>query len=156
MFFLIDGHNLIPKIPGMSLESLDDELGLIKQLQIYCRISRDSVEVFFDRAAPGQAGTKNHGVVKVHFIPLGTPADDAIIRRLQTAGSKAQNWTVVTSDRRIRAEAHAHHAHILSSDEFSKKMMTTLERSGSGSGGKIDREETPSGVEEWLKKFNQK
>ena len=72
MFFLIDGHNLIPKIPGMSLESLDDELGLIKQLQIYCRISRDSVEVFFDRAAPGQAGTKNHGVVKVHFIPLGT------------------------------------------------------------------------------------
>ena len=30
---IIDGHNLIPKVRGLSLQRLDDELELIQKLQ---------------------------------------------------------------------------------------------------------------------------
>ncbi len=56
MLILIDGHNLIPKIPGMSLADLDDENQLIPLLQTYCRKRRNTVEVYFDRAPVGRAG----------------------------------------------------------------------------------------------------
>ena len=36
MPYLIDGHNLIPKL-GLRLESLDDEMELIAILQEFCR-----------------------------------------------------------------------------------------------------------------------
>lgn len=37
---LIDGHNLIPKIHGLSLKMLDDEMELIQILSEYARLSR--------------------------------------------------------------------------------------------------------------------
>ncbi len=39
---IIDGHNLIPKVRGLSLQRLDDELELIQKLQTYCRVRRKS------------------------------------------------------------------------------------------------------------------
>ena len=33
MSYLIDGHNLIPKIPGLTLRQMDDENELIEILQ---------------------------------------------------------------------------------------------------------------------------
>ena len=50
MPYLIDGHNLIPKIPGLSLEMLDDEDRLIELLQEFARVRRQRIEVFFDQA----------------------------------------------------------------------------------------------------------
>ena len=40
MGYLIDGHNLIPKIPGMSLRMEDDEQELIQLLQDFSRYKR--------------------------------------------------------------------------------------------------------------------
>ena len=53
MPLIIDGHNLIPKIPGLSLQAIDDETQLVELLGEYCRLSRRQVEVFFDNAPPG-------------------------------------------------------------------------------------------------------
>ena len=37
MPYLIDGHNLIPKVRGLSLQSMDDEMELVELLQEFCR-----------------------------------------------------------------------------------------------------------------------
>jgi hypothetical protein len=48
MPYLIDGHNLIPKL-GLRLDSMDDEQELVVILQEYARLERKKqVEVYFD------------------------------------------------------------------------------------------------------------
>ncbi|HSQ39873.1 MAG TPA: hypothetical protein VLM78_06910, partial [Anaerolineales bacterium] len=81
MPYLIDGHNLIPKL-GLRLDSMDDEMELTAILQEFCRLERKQVEVYFDGAPTPHAGTRKLGTVTAHFVPLGTTADDAIRRRL--------------------------------------------------------------------------
>ena len=53
MPFIVDGHNLIPKVPGLNLQDMEDELQLVELLQEFCRINRKQVEVYFDNAPPG-------------------------------------------------------------------------------------------------------
>jgi len=42
---IIDGHNLVPKIPGLHLKDEDDEVRLIELLQEYCRLARRQAEL---------------------------------------------------------------------------------------------------------------
>ena len=113
MTYLIDGHNLVPKLPGMSLQHLDDEQQLVTLLQQFCLRQRRRVVVYFDRAVPGQAGKRAFGQVEAHFVRQGVPADRAIIGHLRRQGKGASNWTVVTSDRVVAAEARALRAAVL-------------------------------------------
>ena len=77
MPYIIDGHNLIPKL-GLRLDSIDDELDLLARLQEFCRLRRTQVEVYFDGAPPGQASTRKAGVVTAHFVRQGSSADASI------------------------------------------------------------------------------
>ncbi|MBP1702274.1 MAG: hypothetical protein H6Q38_1381, partial [Chloroflexi bacterium] len=43
MPYIVDGHNLIPKIPGLSLRAIDDEMQLIELLQEFCRVQRKAL-----------------------------------------------------------------------------------------------------------------
>ncbi len=52
MPYLIDGHNLIPKL-GLRLDSPDDEMELAAILQEFARLNRREVEVYFDGAPAG-------------------------------------------------------------------------------------------------------
>jgi len=124
--YLVDGHNLIPKVRGLSLRDLDDEEQLIKKLQVFCQFQRTSIEVYFDGASAGFSGTKVRGCVKVHYIRKGFTADAAIIKRLHILNKAAHNWTVVTSDRRIQAEARILSAVVVSSEEFSSLMERVM------------------------------
>lgn len=54
MPYLIDGHNLIPKIHTLSIKAIDDEIELVKMLQVFCQRKRKHAEVFFDNAHPGR------------------------------------------------------------------------------------------------------
>src|SRR5512137_1181649 len=98
MPYLVDGHNLIPKIPGLNLQALDDEEQLIQLLQEYCRRERKQVEVFFDNAPPGGVRARTFGLVTARFVRQGSTADQAIRERLVRLGRLARNWTVVSSD----------------------------------------------------------
>ena len=121
--YLIDGHNLIPKIPGLSLQAIDDEERLIELLKVWMRLrERRDVEVFFDGAKPGFSGERALGVLRAHFVPLGQTADEAIRRRLVGLGKAARNATVVTSDRQVRANAKALHANVISSESFARDL----------------------------------
>ena len=152
MPYLIDGHNLIPKI-GLRLDSVDDEMELIVILQEFYRIAHRQLEVYFDGAPAAQAGTRKLGAVNAHFIRLGTSADNAIRSRLKKLGKSAKNWTVVSSDRQVQAEARAAHAEILSSESFAKM----LEQARNSAPKPTDeRKLTQKELDDWLKLFGGK
>jgi uncharacterized protein len=155
MAYLIDGHNLIPKVPGLSLRDMDDEEQLLKLLQVFCQIQRASIEVYFDGAAAGFNGTKTRGNIKVHHIRKGLSADDAIIKRLQDLKKTARNWTVVTSDRRIQAEARACAATVIPSEQFANRLLEAL-RGGHEVHGEAVYSSNQDEIEEWLRLFGEK
>jgi uncharacterized protein len=150
MPYLIDGHNLIPKL-GLRLDSVDDEQQLISRLQEFCRLRRAQVDVYFDNAPPGWAASRKMGSVTVHFVPQRSSADTAIENRLRSLGRSARNWTVVSSDERIRRAAGATHAGVASSEEFARE-ISNLQQLASST-GKQEATPTPEEVEEWLSVF---
>jgi predicted RNA-binding protein with PIN domain len=152
MPYLVDGHNLIPKL-GLRLDSIDDETELISILQEFCRSERKQVEVFFDGAPATQAGTRKMGTIIAHFVRLGTTADDAIQNRLKKLGKSARNWTVVSSDRQVQANARAAQAEVVSSDSFAgllKQVRNSTPKPNS------DRKISSQEVDEWLKLFERR
>lgn len=151
MPYLIDGHNLIPKIPGLTLEQIDDEMRLIEMLQEFCRISRKQAEVFFDRAPAGQTGARVYGMVVARFIREGVTADQAIKKKLDRLAGEARNWTVVSSDQEVQAAARASRARHLSSEDFARQLLSTLAPQGSLPEEKPDI--APEEVDKWLKLF---
>ncbi len=148
--FLIDGHNLIPKL-GLRLDSFDDEEALIARLQDFSRLRRTQVEVYFDGAPPGQPQKRKFGMVTAHFIRQGSSADAAIEQRLLKMGKSARNWTVVSSDRRVQNAARAVHAQVVSSDEFAIQMRDA--QTARQVKARQDVNVSPEEVEEWLSLF---
>lgn len=147
MPYLIDGHNLIPKI-GLRLDSADDEMELVTLLQKFSRLRRQPVEVYFDGAPVPHAGTRKLGTVRAHFIRLGQTADAAIRARLRGMEKAAKNWTVVTSDREVQEAARGSQAQFISSEEFVKLLRTTIQSASKtvSSDAPLSEKE----VEEWL------
>ena len=152
MPYLIDGHNLIPKL-GLRLDSPDDEMQLIGILQEFCRLKRRNAEVYFDGAPVGQARTQRFGIVNAHFVRVGTTADSAIKVRLEQVGRAARNWIVVSSDHAVQTSARTAHADVISSDKFAELLKkSSSDESKSSAENKLSSEE----VEEWLKLFGRK
>ncbi len=155
MPYLIDGHNLIPKL-GLRLDAPDDELALLNLLGEFSRLSRrGSLEVYFDNAPPGSVQNRKYGSVIAHFVRRPLIADEAIRQRLERLGRAARNWTVVTSDRDLQAGVRARGARVISSEEFSRTLIETLQTSPDppppGTAHMSERE-----LEEWLKLFENK
>ena len=149
MPYLIDGHNLIPKL-GLRLDSIDDEMELVAILQEFRRSKGRDLEVYFDGAPASQAGTRKLGAITAHFVRLGSSADNAIRSRLKSLGKAAKNWTVVTSDRQVQAEANAAHAEVISSETFAT-MLKEARASAPKAG--TDRKLSHGEVEEWMRIF---
>jgi predicted RNA-binding protein with PIN domain len=152
MPYLIDGHNLIPKL-GLRLDSVDDEMELVSILQEFCRVEQRQVEVFFDGAPAAQAGTRRQGAVTTHFVRLGDSADNAIRNRLRKLGRSARNWTVVSSDRQVQTDARAAHAEVVSSESFAGMLKHTR---NSAPKANSDRKLSPQEIDEWLKLFEER
>ncbi|MBN1304898.1 MAG: NYN domain-containing protein [Anaerolineales bacterium] len=99
MPYLIDGHNLIPKL---GLSSIDDEMELVEILQENSRLSRKKMEVFFDGGQPGRSFKRKFGMLIAYFARTGSTADAAITNRLKQLGNAARNWFVVSSDQAVQ------------------------------------------------------
>ena len=152
MPYLIDGHNLIPKL-GLHLDAPDDEMQLIGIIQEFARLSRREVHIYFDGAPAGQARTKRFGTVTVSFIRLGSTADAAIKAHIQRLGRVARNWTVITSDRDVQASARAAHAGVVSSEDFAAQLHRLQQDANRPAG---EREISAEEVAEWLRLFEDK
>jgi predicted RNA-binding protein with PIN domain len=152
MPYIIDGHNLIPKIPGMSLQDIDDEIQLVNLLQEFCRIRRKQVEVYFDNAPPGSPGARNYGRVVARFVRQGWTADQAIQTKLKRLGGEARNWTVVSSDGEVQANARTARAKILTAEVFAQQVFEAL---GDTAESYLEPESdlSPEEVEDWMQIF---
>ena len=152
MPYLIDGHNLIPKL-GLRLDEPNDEEELIRLLQDFARFKRQQVEAYFDGAPAGQAGTRKFGSIRAHFVRQGQTADTAIRKRLESMGKSAKNWVVVSSDHEVQNAAKVHQAQFIRAEEFVKQMRAAFSSMSSASNNgepMISSKE----VEEWMKLFN--
>jgi predicted RNA-binding protein with PIN domain len=153
MPYLIDGHNLIPKV-GLRLDSPDDEMELVAILQEFARFKRQQVEVYFDGAPIGYNGSRSIGTVRAHFVKLGQTADNAIRARLNRMAKDARNWIVVSSDREVQSSARVVHAQYISAEEFVKSLREA--QNSAPKANMDDKKISSSEVDEWLKIFREK
>ncbi len=153
--FIVDGHNLIPKIPGLSLSQPDDETRLLELLGEYARRTRVRFEVFFDGAPPTQAGQIKGGLMHVHFIRQSTIADEAIIRYLHAHQNERDGITLVTSDQRILSEARSLRIAQMKSEDFSRELRAVIS-SPSRDQNPTSHAISPEEVEDWIQIFSQK
>ncbi len=150
MPYLIDGHNLIPKV-GLRLDSPEDELELVAILQDFARIRRQQVEVYFDGAPIGQAGSRKMGTIKAHFVRQGQTADSAIRARLINMARDSKNWVVVSSDREVQSAARAHRAQFVSAEEFVRMLKDA--RNSIPKPNVEDKQLSATEIDEWLEVF---
>jgi uncharacterized protein len=161
MHILVDGHNLIPYLPGLDLKQIDDEEKLISLLQAYALQTRHIIEVFFDGAPPGKAGVRPYGSVTARFVSAKMIADHAIRGRLEGMGAEARQVTVVSSDRQVQSEARSRGARTLTSDAFAREMLSLQEKPPAKPRqqrveppkAKIEPPLPPDQVQDWLDMF---
>lgn len=154
--YLIDGHNLIPHIPGLQLSLADDEQRLVQILIAFCRRQRHQAEVYFDNAPPGQGGRQIYsGLLTVSFVRQGQTADDVIRRRLLDLQREARNWAVVSSDHRIQVAARQTGAKIVRSEDFAKQISLSQERLTTNLEKPADFLLKEDEVNEWLRAFGE-
>jgi predicted RNA-binding protein with PIN domain len=154
MPYIIDGHNLIPKIPGQSLSDIDDEMHLVEILQEFCRNSGKKVEVYFDNAPTGGKRVWRFGAVTAYFVRQGITADAAISNKLSRLGRSAKNFTVVSSDRAVIAAGKSARAQVMTSEQFAGLLTQNAQVD------KLEDDENPltslgpDEIDEWLELFN--
>jgi len=153
MQYIIDGHNLIPHIRGLSLRDLDDEQALIEVLTPFLRATSSRALVFFDRAAPGHEGKRNFGLVQAVFVPASQSADAAIENYIQKIGASARNQTLVSSDRRVQAAGRSRYMTILTSAELAQKIQANTEKNRPQTA--VEPQLTPEEIARWEEFFTQ-
>ena len=147
MPYLIDGHNLIGKMPEIHLDDLDDEVDLIDLLDVYFKRIRKKAIIFFDRGQPGGNNHITRAFVQAHFVRQPGIADNAIVNFLRRQGGEAHNYTVVSSDNEVRSASEQMGARLIKSQDFIKKLGDDKKSPG----GKADASDED--VDFWLEKF---
>jgi len=147
---LIDGHNLIGRLPDISLADRDDEARLVSRLQAYAGRTGKRVTVVFDRGLPGgRSQALSGGRVEVVFAPTGRNADRVLIERIRRAPHPA-GLTVVTSDREVIAAARQRGARVIRAEAFAVDLEPSP---ASPSSPKENVHLSPEEIEAWLELF---
>jgi len=153
MPYLIDGHNLIAHMPGMTLADPDDEAQLVLKLRQFAARKKRKITVVFDHGIPGGwSRDLSTGPVKVVFAGSHSNADRVILERLREA-ARPRDIQLVTSDQALRREAEARHVEVIPSQEFARRV---LEPSGAPSLPRDERANirlTRDEVQEWMRVF---
>lgn len=149
MPYIIDGHNLIPRIIGLNLDDLDDELALIDLLEGHFRRIRKKAVVFFDRGQPGESAELHRGFVQVRFVHPPMIADRAITDYLKSKRGAAKNYMVVSSDREVMEAAENLGARVLTSEKFAQVIYSRITDPIS------EKRKQSDDLDFWLEVFNQ-
>lgn len=153
--FVIDGHNLIPKIHGLNLTNMEDENQLIEILNEFCRLGRAQVDVFFDGAPNSTSDRKKTGLVHAHFIRKGLSADDAIIEHVKNHCRPDYPLTVVSSDHRVQGAVKNYGAAVMSSESFAVEIQKVFSNPKAAQEQK-EKPLSPSELAMWLNEFESK
>lgn len=157
MNYLIDGHNLIARTPGLSLSDPDDEAKLAQMLRRWTLAdARRKVTVIFDGGLPGGASRHLSGAgVKAIFAPETSNADALLIRRIEQIRNPAE-FIVVSSDAAVARVAQRKRVPVQRAEAFAAAMLE--DRTFTGKDGKPPPERpdpslSPKEVQEWLDLF---
>jgi predicted RNA-binding protein with PIN domain len=125
MHYLIDGHNLIAKLPDIDLSDPDDEIKLVLKLRQWTAVSaKRVVTVFFDGGIPGGHNVNlSNAQVKVIFVSEGKTADSLLIARINRVKNPPE-FVLVTSDQAIIAAANQRQMKHERSDKFALRLST--------------------------------
>ena len=151
---MIDGHNLIGRLPTISLQDPDDEDQLVRMLVSYRARTRRRITVVFD---PGGAfalsEVRRQGGIEVVFAPHGSSADTVIAQRVRRSRNP-QSWLVVTSDRQLAQTVTRLGARVRSADAFVSDLTPASEAAqGDALPPEKDTPPTPEEVDVWLALF---
>ena len=145
---LIDGHNLIGRLPDIRLDDPDDEAKLVLKLRTYCARTRKRVTVVFDHGLPGgKSHELSGGGVTTVFASTGRTAVGILCERIRRS-QNPRGLIVVTSDREVIADAHAHGARVVRSEEFADQLLRVP-----SAPAKKDVSLTDSEVADWMALF---
>ncbi len=126
MTLLVDGHNLIAKLPGLSLADPDDERELIQVLQRYAWRKRKKITVVFDPGDnPGTGSPASRAAVRVIFASPGSTADAVIIYMVRQHRNP-RDLLVVSSDRTVMSRARSAGARTISATAFALEIQSAL------------------------------
>ncbi len=132
MAFVIDGSNFLGhSVPGGHRDP-EARAALVGRLLAFQRHTRSRILLVFDgppdeRFGDGRLGEK----FRVVFPRPGEKAD-AIIQDTLSGPVDRRRFSVVTSDRELRAFARSRGARVLSCREFELRLKTTLRRGREG------------------------
>jgi len=123
MHYLIDGHNLIAKLPDIDLNDPDDEIQLILKLRQWTAASaKRKVTVYFDGGIPGGHNVNlSNSQVKVIFVSEGKTADSLLIARINRVKNPPE-YVLVTSDQEIINAASKRKMKHLRSEKFAMRL----------------------------------
>ena len=128
MIYLIDGHNLIGKLPDIKLSDPDDEEKLVRKLSAWVQQDyRRKIQLFFDSGEYGGLGnTLSAPTIRVQFSRVGQTADSVIIKFMEGV-KNPQEFTLVSSDREIIFAARKKRIGYILSEEFAVLMAEDVQ-----------------------------
>jgi predicted RNA-binding protein with PIN domain len=151
MATLIDGHNLIGKLPDIRLDDPDDEEQLLSRLRGYRARTGKRLVVYFDPGATYQSpARRSKGGISVRQAGTGQRADDLIIRDLRRHHNPRE-LTVVTSDHAIQNVAQQYQARVIDAAIFAGELGRPPNKENTREMPLLPEEE----VQEWLTIFGQ-
>lgn len=148
---LIDGHNLIGQMPGISLEDPDDEEQLVRALISWRARTGRKVTVVFDPGGSfALAESRRVSGVEVVFASHGSSADAVIVRRVRRSRNP-RGWLVVTSDQGVAATVSGLGARVQDAASFAAQLEAPEAGEPDWKGSPPSSEE----VEDWLALFGE-
>ncbi len=154
---LIDGHNLIGQMPGLSLADFDDEEKLVAMLRRYAARHQARIVVVFDSGSPGgRSRALSGGGVEAIFAADGhTNADRVLTERIREA-KRPQEWTLVTGDRSIQQEAARRRMRTLEPAEFARRLAQPQASPSSPPREAEEKPDREDNIDEWLGRFKRR
>lgn len=160
MHYFIDGHNLIARLPDISLDDPNDEIKLVLKLQRWASTGRNRrVTVIFDGGLPGGKSLRfSNNRVNVVFASTGRTADSLLINRIQKVKNPPE-YTLVSSDQEIIAAAKDRRMPTQRAEEFAADLGLdeTRKKSALTQTAVVEKAEDPRISEEelaeWLELF---
>lgn len=156
MPYLIDGHNLIAQMPGLTLADPNDEVKLVRLLRQFSGRKGQKITVVFDHGTPGGwSRDLSTGPVKVIFAGSHSNADRVIMERIREAKTPT-DIKLVTSDGELRRAGEARRVQIISSQEFAQTLTKPPPREEPPPDPRDDIHLSKDEVREWMRMFKQR
>ncbi len=153
MPYLVDGHNLMGQIPGLTLANPEDRQRLVQRLCSFARARGCRITIIFDGEPPkGWRSDAALGDVRARHPGRGRSADEVILDAIHRSSAPA-DITLVTSDRSLAEKARHLGARGIPGTRF-LRMMGEVAR---GEAGAAEEKPGPPAQDEldgWLEEFS--